>query len=280
MTVVAHISDIHFGRELPGVVEALLADLAAASPDVVVISGDMTQFASHGEFTAARAFLDRIVAPYLVVPGNHDIPTIPLWEMVFRPFRRWRRYITEGLAPEWSGGTVLVKGINSARPYGPYLNWSRGRIAPAQIEAVATAERDPRALVVTAHHPVAYGDDTEHDYDLVTRGELLLATMARRPRSLLLLGHRHRAYASLWNPAEGERTAVTGTSMARDDVLIVHAGTATSDRLRGQVNSWNLITLAEQGVGIEVRQFAANAWGTASRLALLWPEREPEVVGR
>jgi hypothetical protein len=50
--------------------------------------------------------------------------------------------------------------------------------------------------------------------------------------------------------------------------------------LRGQVNSWNLITLAEQGVGLEVRQFASNAWGTASRLALLWPEHEPEVVGR
>jgi len=280
MTVVAHISDIHFGRELPGVVDALLADLAAARPDVVVISGDLTQFASHGEFAAARAFLDRIPAPYLVVPGNHDIPTIPLWEMVFRPFRRWRRYITEGLAPEWSGGTVLVKGINSARPYGPYLNWSRGRIAPAQIAAVASAERDPRILVVTAHHPVAYGEDTEHDYDLVTRGDLLLATLARRPRSLILLGHRHRAHASLWNPAEGERTAVTGTSVGRDDVLIIHAGTATSDRLRGQVNSWNLITLADEGVGLEVRQFAANTWGTASRLALLWPEHEPEVVGR
>lgn len=280
MTVIAHVSDIHFGRELPGVVEALVADLAAVAPDVVVISGDLTQFGSHSEFAAARALLDRIPAPYLVVPGNHDIPTFPLWEMAFRPFRRWRRYITEGLAPEWSGAAVLVKGVNSARPYGPYLNWSRGRIAPAQIAAVATAERDPRILVVTAHHPVAYGEDTEHAYDLVTRGDLLLATLARRPRSLILLGHRHRAHASLWNPTEGERTAVTGTSMARDDVLIVHAGTATSDRLRGQVNSWNLITLAGEGVGIEVRQFASNAWGTASRLALLWPDHGADTVGR
>jgi 3',5'-cyclic AMP phosphodiesterase CpdA len=271
MTVVAHVSDIHFGREVPEIVTALLADLAAAAPDLVVISGDLTQFGSHGEFAAARAFLDRIPAPYLVVPGNHDIPAFPVWEMLLRPYRRWRRYITPGLAPEWSNAAVLVKGINSARPYGPYLNWSRGRIAPAQIAAVASAERDPRVLVVTAHHPVAYGDDTGRDYDLVTRGDALLATLAARPRSLILLGHRHRSHASLWNPATGERPAVPGAAMARDDVLIVHAGTATSDRLRGQVNSWNLITLAEAGVGIEMRQYGAGGWASAARLDLVWP---------
>jgi 3',5'-cyclic AMP phosphodiesterase CpdA len=271
MTVVAHISDIHFGREVPEIVTALLADLAAAAPDIVVISGDLTQFGSHGEFAAARAFLDRIPAPCLVVPGNHDIPAFPVWEMLFQPYRRWRRFITQGLAPEWSNAAVLVKGLNSARPYGPYLNWSRGRIAPAQIAAVASAERDPRVLVVTAHHPVAYGDDTGRDYDLVTRGDALLATLAARPRSLILLGHRHRSHASLWSPADGERTAVTGTVLARDDVLILHAGTATSDRLRGQANSWNLITLAEAGVGIEMRQYTAAGWASATRLDLLWP---------
>ncbi|WP_296578894.1 metallophosphoesterase [Phreatobacter sp.] len=271
MTVIAHVSDIHFGREVPEIVTALLADLAAAAPDLVVISGDLTQFGSHGEFAAARAFLDRIPAPCLVVPGNHDIPAFPVWEMLFHPYRRWRRYITPGLAPEWSNAAVLVKGVNSARPYGPYLNWSRGRIAPAQIAAVASAERDPRILVVTAHHPVAYGDDTGRAYDLVTRGDALLATLAARPRSLILLGHRHRSHASLWNPATGERPAVPGAAMARDDVLIVHAGTATSDRLRGQVNSWNLITLAEAGVGIAMRQYGAGGWASAARLDLGWP---------
>lgn len=280
MTVVAHISDIHFGREVPDIVAALIADLAAAAPDVVVVSGDLTQTASYRQFTAARDFLDRLPAPYLVVPGNHDIVSFPLWEMFLAPFRRWRRFVTAGLAPEWSNEALLIKGVNSARPFGPYLNWSRGILAPAQIEAVATAGHDPRVLMVAAHHPVAYGNDTGRAYDLVTRGEDLLATLATRPRSLVLLGHRHRSHASLWNPAKGERTAVTATTLAPDDVLIVHAGTATSDRLRGEINSWNRITLADAGVGIEVRQFASGQWATASRLALLWPDHPADIIGR
>ncbi len=56
-------------------------------------------------------------------------------------------------------------------------------------------------------------------------------------------------------------------------MLVVHAGTATSDRLRGEVNSWNRITLADGGVGIEVRHYAGDRWVRASHLTLSWPDR-------
>ena len=273
MTVVAHISDIHFGREVPEVVAALIADLAEVRPDVVVISGDLTQSASHRQFAAARTFLDRLPAPCLVVPGNHDIVSFPLWELFLAPYRRWRRFVTTGLAPEWSNAALLIKGVNSARPFGPYLNWSRGMLSPAQIAAVTAAGRDPRVLMVAAHHPVAHGNDVERDYDLVTRSGELLATLAARPRSLVLLGHRHRSHVSLWSPTNGERPASSASTLAPDDVLVVHAGTATSDRLRGEVNSWNRITLTEGGVGIEVRHYAGDRWVSASHLTLSWPDR-------
>lgn len=272
MTVVAHISDIHFGREVPEVVAALIADLVEARPDVVVISGDLTQSASHRQFAAARTFLDHLPAPCLVVPGNHDIVSFPLWELFLAPYRRWRRFVATGLSPEWSNAALLIKGVNSARPFGPYLNWSRGMLSPAQIAAVAASGRDPRVLMVAAHHPVAYGNDVERAYDLVTRSGDLLATLATRPRSLVLLGHRHRSHVSRWSPSDGERPVASASTLAPDDVLVVHAGTATSDRLRGEVNSWNRITLADGGVGIEVRHYADGRWVCASHLTLLWPD--------
>ena len=57
---IAHLSELHFGREDTPVVEALLDDLAALRPTVVAVSGDLTQRARPAQFRAARAFLDRI----------------------------------------------------------------------------------------------------------------------------------------------------------------------------------------------------------------------------
>lgn len=273
MTVIAHVSDIHFGRQTTGVAEGLLLDLECERPDVVVISGDLTQRATHEEYAAASAFLARLKAPYVVVPGNHDIPAFPLTERFLAPFRRWRRHVSEGVAPEWTDGRVLIKGLNSARPFGPYLNWSRGRLSPAQVAAVASAERDPRILVTTAHHPVAYGDDRRRAYDLVTRGDDLLRVLAGRSRSLVLLGHRHRSHVSLWSKAGGERPASDADAVATGEVVIVHAGTAASDRLRGEVNAWNRIDLAGEAATIAVRQLTADGWAVGTSHVLRWRGR-------
>ena len=74
MRTIAHISDLHFGRIDHRVVEGLLADLIHKGPDLIVISGDLVQRARRMHFEQARAFLERLPFPYLVVPGNHDIP--------------------------------------------------------------------------------------------------------------------------------------------------------------------------------------------------------------
>ncbi|RUY20638.1 hypothetical protein EN979_36005, partial [Mesorhizobium sp. M7A.F.Ca.US.001.04.2.1] len=75
MKTIAHLSDLHFGRIDQTVSDALAAEVRAADPDIVVVSGDMTQRARKQEFAQARAFLDTLPYPQLVVPGNHDVPT-------------------------------------------------------------------------------------------------------------------------------------------------------------------------------------------------------------
>ena len=84
MRVLAHLSDLHFGRTDTRVVEALLADLQHHRPDLVVISGDITQRARTYQFAEARAFLDRLPCPAVIVPGNHDL--VPLYRPLGRLF--------------------------------------------------------------------------------------------------------------------------------------------------------------------------------------------------
>ena len=74
--VLAHLSDLHFGAVAdPAALEGAAVAVAALKPDAVVVSGDITLRARHGEFLAARLYLERLrgIAPVLVVPGNHDV---------------------------------------------------------------------------------------------------------------------------------------------------------------------------------------------------------------
>ena len=75
MSVVLQVSDTHFGTEQPVVVEALVQLVHAQRPDLVVLSGDITQRARRRQFRAASVFVERLAVPKtLVLPGNHDMP--------------------------------------------------------------------------------------------------------------------------------------------------------------------------------------------------------------
>src|SRR6187402_32664 len=99
--VIAHLSDLHFGGYADlAQIEALEAFLPTLGPDAIVIAGDLSQRARHGEFQAAHAFFNRLRphAPLLVVPGNHDIewwksPLRLLGEQ--RKYHKYSRYLHE-----------------------------------------------------------------------------------------------------------------------------------------------------------------------------------------
>ena len=70
MSVLLQVSDTHFGTEQPQVVEALVALAAQQRPDVVVVSGDITQRARPAQFRAAKAF----VSPFHRPRTSHPLP--------------------------------------------------------------------------------------------------------------------------------------------------------------------------------------------------------------
>ncbi len=240
MRTLVQLSDLHFGRTDAALIEPLLGAVAQIGPDVVVVSGDLTQRAKAAEFRAARAFLDRLPQPCIVVPGNHDVPLYRVWERFLSPLGKYRRYVTDELEPTFVDAEIAVVGVNTARS----LTWKDGRINEAQIAAIrARLEVLPAALtkVIVTHHPfdLPEGADSE---ELVGRADQAMAVFASCGVDLLLAGHFHTTHAS----DTSARYPLDGYA-----ALVVQAGTATSTRGRGETNSFNVIRVQAQEIVIE-----------------------------
>ncbi|AGA89216.1 putative phosphohydrolase [Thioflavicoccus mobilis 8321] len=251
MMRIVHISDLHFGRERPALVAALVPQIEALAPDLVVVSGDLTQRARRRELEAAAAFLARLPSPLLVVPGNHDIPGIDPRRFL-KPWQGWHGHFADGLEPSIETADVIAVGANTVRRAGPYLDWSRGRFAPRQIERlVARLTRnegdDGRLRILAAHHPLLLTPAGAHR-GFVGRRELALRRFAAAGLDLALGGHVHLGYVGV----------VQG-------IVVSHAGTAVSTRLLSQPNGFNLIVGDRHALGIEHWGWADDAFVTVTR---------------
>ncbi|HEY0832797.1 MAG TPA: metallophosphoesterase [Azospirillum sp.] len=251
MRTLAHISDLHFGRIDPRVVEGLLADLMAHGPDLVIISGDLVQRAKRSMFAEARAFLERLPFPYLVVPGNHDIPVYNVLRRFLDPFRYYKRYISRDLSPLHVDAEIAVLGLNTARSV--ILDFSHGRLNREQIARIREVfdELPPHVFkIVFTHHPFLPPPDAPRTR-LVDRHKLALPALEECGVDLLLAGHLHRAYS-------GE-LATFHTQIARS-ILVAQASTATSTRLRNEANAYNIIRVDMPELTLEVRSWTGEGF--------------------
>lgn len=265
MPSLAHLSDVHFGKIDLAVVRALIAELNDRKPDYVVVSGDLTQRARKRQFLDAKAFLDQLPTPLLVIPGNHDIPLWNPWRRYVAPLAKYKKYITTELNPTLSDKNVCVLGLNSTRPLSPRLHgfWKDGAISERQLVdlSLRASKAEPGALkIVTAHHPmIAPPQLAVHLPDIVRGAAKALMTFATCGVELILGGHLHRAYQG--DAAEAHR--VNGRV-----IYSLQAASATSTRLRGEANSYNWITWDEATVYVEVRAWKDNAFIDGQRIAL------------
>jgi 3',5'-cyclic AMP phosphodiesterase CpdA len=241
------LSDLHFGRVDEAILEGLAAYLTRIRPDVIVVSGDLTQRARAAEFKLARRFLDRLPHPQIVVPGNHDVPLYRFWERFLAPLRKYRRYITEDLEPSFIDSEIGVFGINTARS----LTFKDGRVDEEQIARIRrrleSLDKSLTTVVVT-HHPFAQpsGSVTER---LVGGADMALATFSRCGVDVILSGQFHTSQYSD-TPA---RSGLPGYS-----AMVVQAATATSTRVRGESNSFNLLHVSNSQITVQ-----KHAWQLA-----------------
>lgn len=255
MTVFAHISDLHFGRHDPRIVQRLKEILQSLEPDLVVISGDLTQRARSEEYRAGRDFLRSLALPYFVIPGNHDISAFNLVERFGYPWRKWYRYIGSELEPERSEIGYRVAGINTARRLGGLFNWSRGRISMLQSNRVkrlfAGGDAD-KLQIVAAHHPFWLPDLYEHRH-LIGGRDGAVTVFRQAGVDLILSGHVHFTYTHLLQ-----------------GIIVSHAGTATSTRLMpNSVNSFKVVKGNRQQLKIETVAWIDRSFQTVETEILI-----------
>ncbi len=242
MRQILHISDVHFGPPHLLKVSDAVCELARRRvPDLVAISGDLTQRAKPEQFRQARAFVDRFTVPTLAVPGNHDVPMYRFWERVLSPFGAYRKHFASELEPTFEDDEMLVVGVNTA------FNWTMkdGRVTRAGIQRLRKllAESPGRAMIVVAHHPMVPAPrfDTQRVLGNVLAVVDLLAGSGVE---MVLSGHLHQAWIS---------TSEAYYPSGRRPVLLVHSGTSTSSRGRHSEhgrNTCNWIRLSDDEIEI------------------------------
>lgn len=254
-----HLSDPHFGTEQPEIAQALRQLCFQLKPELVVVSGDLTQRARQVQFAAARSFMDSLQCPYLVVPGNHDIPLFHLPRRIWKPFHRFEQYFGH-TEPMIETTHFVVIGVNTIVP----KHHTKGRISIAQIQRVesllAEAPSHKQKIVVTHQPFIAPANDEEAAKDIPSLMLPALHRWSQHGLHALLHGHLHQSavfdlnqYFLLEQP---------------HPILDIHAGTALSNRLRHHfINSVNLITadlqVTRYDYAAKQQQFIKSA--------LLWP---------
>jgi 3',5'-cyclic AMP phosphodiesterase CpdA len=257
MARLIHISDLHFGAHDPRLVEAVEARIDEEKPDLVVVSGDLTQRARTEQFKDACGFLERLREAghdVLAVPGNHDVPLYDVLRRFLSPLTRYKRYIDDDLCPFHELPGVAVLGINTARS----LTFKDGRISHEQMEFIRETfmRTDAKTMrILVTHHPLfalPVGDGPELGR-AIGRQEHALDAIADAGVDILLAGHNHRA------SAHHASDLVTRAGSA----LVVQAGTATSTRLRDEEQSFNQIDIDGDNATLTVQSWAGDKFASA-----------------
>ena len=266
MTVqLLHVSDIHFGGLVDlQQVEALEKMIPDLRPDAVVISGDLTQRARHGEFQRARAFVNLAAqtAPVFVMPGNHDVawwwrPLLPLALARTALYRKYRRYFGADLAP-----TLRIPGATIAGALTSYgvgwlsMTWRlrdlavKGHLPKREIERVRrlfAAEPPDQARVLVVHHNVLRGEISLRMG--LARWRRAQRRIAASGAEVVLCGHDHQE----------------GAELMESRVVVSTAGTLCTRSRGGRPSCFNFVTVEPTAVHItffrwdgERRRFRAS----------------------
>lgn len=258
MTVqIAHIGDIHFGglADIP-VVEALERLLPDLRPDAVVIGGDLSQRARHGEFQRGRAFanLARETAPVLVIPGNHDVQW---WRRPFIPFgkdavyKKYRGYFGSDLTPTLTipGGAIIASALTAHGVAWGSLTTRlndiavKGHLPKGEMERVQKifAQADPAlSRVLVIHHNVLRGELSQRMG--LSRWRRAQQRIVAAGTDIVLCGHDHQE----------------GAEMLDGRVVVSTAGTL-STRVRGERPvSFNFVTIDVAAVQVTFFRWEAG----------------------
>ncbi len=253
---IVHLADPHFGGLAdPALIEGVEALVPDLEPRMIVVAGDLSQRARHGEFQAARAFVRELerTAPVYVMPGNHDVQW---WWRPFLPFgaaakyAKYRTYFGPALAPTMVFPDAIVAGAVTAHgvAWGSLTSRLRDvavkghllRKEMKRVKALFGAAPAAQTRVLVVHHNVLRGD---------LSGRMGLARWRQAQRrivesgaEIVLCGHDHQEKADF----------------LANGVVVSCAGTL-STRSRGRRPSvFNRVIIEEDSIHVELYRWEAE----------------------
>ena len=241
MFTLAHLSDIHLAplprpriyellnkrilgyanwtrrraRHRRDVLDRLMTDLMAQTPDHIAMTGDLVNIALPEEFRAARMWLEAIGGPeaITVIPGNHDAyvpflrnPWVANW-MPYMIANADGQAIANGYGHSFPFlrrfGEIVLIGLSSARATMPAM--ASGRLGKKQIAQTAAwldaLGRQGFCRVVLIHHPPLPGmadwQRALHD------ARIFRDVLAECGAELVLHGHNHRVMSARLQSRDG-----------------------------------------------------------------------------
>ncbi len=269
MRVIAHLSDFHIGKELPRSSEILLKDLTRLNPDLTVVTGDLTRRALLRQFRRAEAYLQRLPKPFMVIPGNHDVP-VALAHRFLAPLARYKYYISRQLYPVHIDRQFCCLGVNTARS----IAIDAGGFSPRQMRQteriVGTFPKDTLKIILT-HHPFVRppGILRFRFRRLSMYCEEALRSFERSGVDLILSGHFHKPYVvdiRQYYPS------------LRRSMIHAQVGSAFRKCQRPDEVGYNVIRLTKNSISIETRKWNGRSFRSSSeqlfkRIRKQWREQ-------
>lgn len=247
--VVAHISDLHFGgRADPPQLAALAKFLPSLAPRAIVVSGDISQRARHGEFQAARWYFEQLapMAPLHIIPGNHDVQW---WRSPYGllgssvKYEKYRTYFGAELSPVLELEGLVIAGLLTAHGVAPgSLTWNpndtavKGHLPAGEVERVRNrfkALPPDTVRLAVLHHNVIPGP-ISHRWGLA-RPQAAQRALLTLDADVILCGHDHTESAG---QIDGRLAVST-------------AGTLSLRSRGGRPSAFNLVRVTAREISIQ-----------------------------
>ena len=279
----AHLSDIHLGplpdvayRDLvskritgyinwrrnrsadlhEGVIDSIVADMKAARPDHIAVSGDLMNLALDGEIALSRLWLESLGESddVSVVPGNHDA-YVP--GALDRACAAWAPWMHGDEMPDAARlgtfpymrirGPVALIGVSSARATAPFM--ASGFFGEGQAARLAALLSEARAKslcrVVMIHHPPVRGAAAAHKR-LLGIGRFQ-KVMRAEGAELVLHGHTHLPTTYRIAGRDGEVPVIGVAAAGQAAKSRRPAGQYNLFEISGGPAGWH-ITLTRRGI--------------------------------
>ena len=225
---IIHLSDLHVGEsgfQRDKLVKCI-SEVNKMRPDVVIVTGDLTENGLTNEMMEAKTYLDSIRARKYVTMGNHDARNVGYlkFEKIIGP--RWFKCEMPGYCS--------ILGVDSSEP--DLDEGEIGKEGRKMVEEDLCGVREQFKIFVLHHHLLPIPLSGRERNVLVDSGDVLRVLMKNNV-TIALSGHKHVPY--LWN---------------LNGMIVLHAGSASSRRLRGlEENVYNVLDIGERSVSVTLK---------------------------